>query len=183
VDNPYDGASASVTDVKQDLSSTETDPVAKLLGAHGTGQADLAKTPMRSNESISQKPTKRAPSGQLPRPRGRRMPHNLIEKRYRNNLNHQIEVLRDELPAFKSIVACTTDIEDTASLGGKWPSKAILIAAAVQYIGLLEQQRGHAMSRNALLYEQVAGLQEMVRCDDCAIVQYLEGMQPQILAA
>ncbi|KAK3612859.1 hypothetical protein LTR56_028203, partial [Elasticomyces elasticus] len=105
--------------------------------------------------------TKRAAGGEIIRPNGRRLPHNLIERRYRDNLNHQIEVLRNELPTFKSVVACTADTEDVTSLGGKWPSKAVVIAAAVQYIALLEKERGLANLRNTLLCEQLEGLQKL----------------------
>ncbi|KAK3616860.1 hypothetical protein LTR56_025675 [Elasticomyces elasticus] len=123
-----------------------------------------------TSTSTIQKRTRRS---DLARPKGRRMPHNLIERRYRDNLN-LIETLRDELPTFKSIVACTADMEDVT---GKWPSKAVVIAAAVQYIAQLTQERGHAIERNSLLRDQVEGLQKLVRCDDCAIVKYLETMQ------
>ncbi|KAK5697448.1 hypothetical protein LTR97_007586 [Elasticomyces elasticus] len=132
-------------------------------------------------EAGSQKLTKRTPEGELVRPKSRRLPHNLIERRYRDNLNHQIEVLRNELPTFKSIIACTEDTDDAVSLAGKWPSKAVIIAAAVQYIGELEQQRTQAGSRTTVLIEQVVGLQKLVRCDDCAIMKYMQDMQSQVL--
>ncbi|KAK3633807.1 hypothetical protein LTR56_015598 [Elasticomyces elasticus] len=132
-------------------------------------------------EAVSRESTKRTPGGELVRPKSRRLPHNLIERRYRDNLNHQIEVLRNELPTFKSIIACTEDTEDAVSLAGKWPSKAVIIAAAVQYIGELEQQRTQAGSRTTVLIEQVVGLQKLVRCDDCAIMKYMEDMQSQVL--
>ncbi|KAK4546251.1 hypothetical protein LTR86_011347, partial [Recurvomyces mirabilis] len=74
--------------------------------------------PSSSTNAVQRTTTKRAPGGEITRPKGRRLPHNLIERRYRDNLNRQIEVLRDELPTFKSIVAYTADIEDTTtSLG------------------------------------------------------------------
>ncbi|KAK5700339.1 hypothetical protein LTR17_023014 [Elasticomyces elasticus] len=142
-------------------------------------EAELAETPQAASVvNVSSRTSKRTAEGGIIRPKSRRLPHNLIERRYRDNLNHQIEVLRDELPTFKSIVACTGDIETTISLGAKWPSKAVVIVAAVQYIALLEQERGQVNARNTLLCEQVEGLQKLVRCDDCSIVKYLAGMQP-----
>ncbi|KAK5674128.1 hypothetical protein LTS10_013113 [Elasticomyces elasticus] len=146
-------------------------------------KAEPAETPQAASDvHASSRTTKRTAGGEIIRPKGRKLPHHLIERRYRDNLNHQIEVLRDELPTFKSIVACTADIEDTTSLGAKWPSKAVVIAAAVQYIALLEQERGQVNSRNTLLCEQVEGLQKLVRCDDCSIVNYLESMQPRMVS-
>ncbi|KAK0950543.1 hypothetical protein LTR91_025592 [Friedmanniomyces endolithicus] len=146
-------------------------------------QADLMETlqPLSDVNDV-QTSTKRAPTGELARPKARRMPHNLIERRYRDTLNHQIQVLRDELPTFKSIMACTADVEDATTLAGKWPSKAVVIAAAIQYIAQLELERGKGNARNSLLCEQVEGLQRLVRCDDCSIVKYLEAMQSRVLS-
>ncbi|KAK3615273.1 hypothetical protein LTR56_026687 [Elasticomyces elasticus] len=146
-------------------------------------KAEPAETPQAASDvHASSRTTKRTAGGEIIRPKGRKLPHHLIERRYRDNLNHQIEVLRNELPTFKSIVACTADIEDTTSVGAKWPSKAVVIAAAVQYIASLERERGQVNVRNTLLCEQVEGLQKLVRCDDCSIVNYLESMQPRMVS-
>ncbi|KAK0851261.1 hypothetical protein LTR87_018027 [Friedmanniomyces endolithicus] len=77
--------------------------------------------------------------------------------------------------------APASDIEDATALAGKWPSKAVVIAAAIQYIAQLELERGQANAQNSLLCEQVEGLQRLVRCDDCSIVKYLEAIQPRVL--
>ncbi|KAK3669473.1 hypothetical protein LTR78_010659 [Recurvomyces mirabilis] len=164
----YDNSSyPAASEVQQGQGSTDNDLAAWLPDATDTKQADLMEIPLPSSSTnaVQRTTTKRAPGGEITRPKGRRLPHNLIERRYRDNLNRQIEVLRDELPTFKSIVAYTADIEDTTtSLGA-----------------VLEQERGQATTRNTLLCEQVEGLQKLVRCDDCAIVKYLEGMQPRMV--
>ncbi|TKA67720.1 hypothetical protein B0A55_08986 [Friedmanniomyces simplex] len=127
----YDNSSfPAATEVQRAHDSKDVSWLPEIVN---TNQADLMETPQPlSDVKEAQKSKKRAPAGELVRPKGRRLPHNLIERRYRDNLNHQIEVLRDELPTFKSIVACTSDIEDATALGGKWPSKAVVIAAAIQ---------------------------------------------------
>ncbi|TKA83884.1 hypothetical protein B0A55_00123 [Friedmanniomyces simplex] len=182
-DHTYDNSSfPAITEVQRAHGSEDDDLTSRIPDTAGTSQADLMETPQPlSSVGDAQRTTKRAPGGELVRPKGRRLPHNLIERRYRDNLNHQIEVLRDELPTFKSIVACTADIEDPTALAGKWPSKAVVIAAAIQYIAQLEQERGKAITRNTLLCAQVEGLQKLVRCDDCSIVKYLEAMKPRVL--
>ncbi|KAK1082745.1 hypothetical protein LTR33_003707 [Friedmanniomyces endolithicus] len=160
----------------------DIDSAFRQQGVANTAQADLEETPQPlSDLNDVQTSTKRVPTGELARPKARRMPHSLIERRYRDNLNHQIEVLRNELPTFKSIITCTADIEDATALAGKWPSKAVVIAAAIQYIAQLELERGQANAQNSLLCEQVEGLQRLVRCDDCSIVKYLEAIQPRVL--
>ncbi|KAK3613053.1 hypothetical protein LTR22_028326, partial [Elasticomyces elasticus] len=152
----------AVIELQRDLSSMPAwQPDTKNI----TQQPDSMTTSLPTSADSSQRTsTKRSAGGELVRSKSRRLPHNLIERRYRDNLNHQIDILRDELPTFKAVVACNAaDIEDTIAspLAGKWPSKAVVIAAAIQYIGLLEQQRGQAMSRNTLLCGQVAGLQKL----------------------
>ncbi len=160
----------------------DIDSAFRQQGVANTAQADLEETPQPlSDLNDVQTSTKRVPTGELARPKARRMPHSLIERRYRDNLNHQIEVLRNELPTFKSIITCTADIEDATALAGKWPSKAVVIAAAIQYIAQLELERGQANAQKSLLCEQVEGLQRLVRCDDCSIVKYLEAIQPRVL--
>ncbi|KAK3614900.1 hypothetical protein LTR56_026935 [Elasticomyces elasticus] len=180
----YDKISTpAVIEFQQDLSSMPAwQPDIKNIAQQPSSVTTSLPT---CADSLQRTSTKRSAGGELVRPKSRRLPHNLIERRYRDNLNHQIDILRDELPTFKAVVTCNAaDVEDTtvSPLAGKWPSKAVVIAAAIQYIGLLEQQRGQAMSRNTLLCGQVAGLQRLVRCDDCAIVKYMEGLQPQMLA-
>ncbi|KAK3109448.1 hypothetical protein LTR53_017289, partial [Teratosphaeriaceae sp. CCFEE 6253] len=116
----YDNSSyLAASEVQYAQGSTDNDLAAWLPDATDTKQANLMEIPLPSSSTnaVLRTTTKRA-LGEIARPKGRRLPHNLIERRYRDNLNHQIEVLRDELPTFKSIVACTADIEDTTtSLG------------------------------------------------------------------
>lgn len=104
-----------------------------------------------------------------------RVPHNLVERRYRDNLNNQIESLRLTLPSLKDAQPCTDiALEDTSS--PRMPSKAVIISTAATYIKDMENERTRLLAANKALQEQVAGLQKLVRCDDCNILQYLNTM-------
>ncbi|KAK3661373.1 hypothetical protein LTR22_007580 [Elasticomyces elasticus] len=183
IDAAYDNTSY-VSPAQGFKASTSPDSDAWLFDVPAAKVEPVETPPPATAVPTSSTTTKRTAAGDIIRPKSRRLPHNLIERRYRDNLNHQIEVLRNELPNFKSIVACSAgdDIEDQ-SLGSKWPSKAVVIAAAVQYIASLEQERSQADARNKLLCKQVDGLQKLVKCDDCSIVKYLESMQPRMVSA
>jgi hypothetical protein len=110
-----------------------------------------------------------------------RVPHNLIERRYRDNLNSQIEALRLVVPSLKDACDCAyPDVEESgvATVApAKLPSKAVIISTAVDYVKQLEQEKAKLTTATKVLQEQVAGLQKLVRCDDCAILQYLASLQ------
>ncbi|KAK4508555.1 hypothetical protein PRZ48_002294 [Zasmidium cellare] len=109
-----------------------------------------------------------------PQSRGR-VPHNLVERRYRDNLNNQIESLRLTLPSLKDAQPCTDiTLEDTSS--PRMPSKAVIISTAATYIKDMENERTRLLAANKALQEQVSGLQKLVRCDDCNVLQYLNTM-------
>lgn len=104
-----------------------------------------------------------------------RVPHNLVERRYRDNLNNQIESLRLTLPSLKDAQPCTDiTLEDTSS--PRMPSKAVIISTAATYIKDMENERTRLLAANKALQEQVCGLQKLVRCDDCNVLQYLNTM-------
>ncbi len=105
-------------------------------------------------------------------PRGRhRLPHNLVERRYRNHLNGQIDALRLVVPSVRDDID-EADVEDS-SVPLRPPSKADIIGAGTAHIKALESEKARMFERNIKLQEQVAGLQKLVKCDDCSILQYL----------
>ncbi|GIZ47822.1 hypothetical protein CKM354_001090300 [Cercospora kikuchii] len=105
----------------------------------------------------------------------RRIPHTIIERRYRDNLNTQIETLRLSLPSLKNAYVCSPDVEDSA-LPPRLPSKAMIIATAATYIKELEQERQAAMEAVGNLQQQVVDLQKLIQCNDCSILQYLQAV-------
>lgn len=107
-------------------------------------------------------------------PRGR-VPHNLVERRYRDNLNNQIEALRLTLPSLRDAQPCLDALEDPS--GPRMPSKAVIISTAASYIRDMENERARLLAANTALQEQVSSLKKLVGCDDCSILQYLNAMQ------
>ncbi|KEZ43200.1 Uncharacterized protein SAPIO_CDS4873 [Scedosporium apiospermum] len=91
--------------------------------------------------------------------------HNMIEKRYRNNLNDKIAALRDAVPSLR--VAAyrlengqtpeDAELEDdvTSELGGLAPAqklnKATILSKAAEYILHLERKNKELADENALL--------------------------------
>jgi hypothetical protein len=63
-----------------------------------------------------------------------RVPHNQVERKYREGLNSEIEKLR-------SVVPTLPQSNDSGVIGQPKPSKAIVLAAAVDYIKSTERER------------------------------------------
>ncbi|KAK6402457.1 hypothetical protein LTR95_019070, partial [Oleoguttula sp. CCFEE 5521] len=68
-----------------------------------------------------------------------RVPHSVVERRYRNNLRSQLDTLTSKVPVLKESYPSALDIEDS-SRSIKCPSKAVVISAAVRHIGRLEAE-------------------------------------------
>lgn len=66
-------------------------------------------------------------------PSSRRMAHNLVERRYRDALNSELERLRRAIPHIRGLDSETPD-------GRPRPSKATVLAAATDYIKRLERE-------------------------------------------
>jgi len=75
-----------------------------------------------------------APSSSDKPPMKRRMAHNLVEKRYRNTINSEMERLRQMVPHVVTIDAQTPN-------GRSKASKATVLSSAVRYIQELEADR------------------------------------------
>ena len=140
--------------------------------------------PRQSTGSSSNANVKPKAEDQQPKPRKhwssvqrRRVPHHVVERRYRDNLNGQIEALRTCIPSL-AVDECSimSDVED-GPLPTKLPSKASVIATAQTYIKELEEQQVRLLSDAGALRGQVAGLQKLVRCEDCSVVQYVNSLQ------
>lgn len=115
----------------------------------------------------------------------KRLPHHVIERRYRENLNTQIEQLRAAVPSTTS--PCQNlDMEDigptyasasqnaAATNNGIRPlSKAGVIAHAAEYMRQLSTQNDEVEKRNAELRMTVEALRRLVNCEGCGVVQQL----------
>lgn len=105
-----------------------------------------------------------------------RVPHNLVERRYRDNLNNQIELLRLTLPSLRDAQPCTAaDYEDVSS--PRMPSKAVIIQTAASYIQDMQNERTRLLDANQALQEQITSLQRLIQCDDSNVLQYVNAMR------
>jgi len=95
----------------------------------------------------------------------------------RNSINGHLEALKNVLPAFQEQQqSCErdADIEDLAS--APKPSKGAILAGAVALIKRQRREKKKLEQENALLKQQVKGLQALVKCEDCSLMQYVVGL-------
>lgn len=107
----------------------------------------------------------------------RRLPHNQIERKYRESLNTQLESLRRVVPALqqKQRACNAADIEDLPAPSK--PSKAVVLASATAYIKQMEKDKMSLQDENQLLRSRVKALQALVKCDDCSLMQYVRDLR------
>ncbi|KAK4948156.1 Clr6 histone deacetylase associated PHD protein-2 Cph2 [Elasticomyces elasticus] len=106
-----------------------------------------------------------------PTPAAKKRPHNIIEKRYRANLNDKIAELRDSVPALritKKSKAKDSGKEDSEEedLDGLSPSnklnKASILTKAVEYIRHLEFRTKRLEEENKSLKERLETLDKVI---------------------
>ncbi|KAK0653917.1 Transcription factor CPH2 [Lasiodiplodia hormozganensis] len=103
----------------------------------------------------------------------RRLPHNQVERKYRESLNTQLDSLRRVVPALQqSSRGCEGgDIEDLPTPSK--PSKAVVLASATAYIKQMEKDKKQLADENQLLRTRIKALQALVKCEDCSLMQYV----------
>jgi hypothetical protein len=94
------------------------------------------------------------------------VPHSLVERRYRNHLNGQIEALRLVVPSVRDDVDVPDGEDSSVSL--RPASKADILSAAITHIKSLESDKARLLYLNNKLHEQVEALQKLVECEDCS---------------
>ena len=107
----------------------------------------------------------------------RRLPHNQVERKYRESLNTQLDSLRRVVPSLQQNArGCDgADIEDLPTPSK--PSKAVILASATAHIKQQEKDKKALADENALLRARVKALQALVKCDDCSLMQYVMDMK------
>jgi hypothetical protein len=106
-----------------------------------------------------------ASSAQLPQ---HRLAHNVIEKRYRTNLNDKISALRDSIPALRAMCRSSSDEGDCGAedLEGLAPAqkinKGVVMAKATEYIKHLEKQNNRMEQEILELRTRVANMETML---------------------
>jgi Helix-loop-helix DNA-binding domain len=103
----------------------------------------------------------------------RRLPHNQVERKYRESLNTQLDSLRRVVPALQQSprVCDGADIEDLPAPSK--PSKAVVLASATAYIKQMEKEKKQLADENTLLRTRIKALQSLVKCEDCSLMQYV----------
>jgi hypothetical protein len=120
-------------------------------------------------------PCRTSRKGQVPAPavtHSTRTPHHLIERRYRDKLQSELDNLTSKIPAWEKESLIGTDIEN-AEVALKSRSKASAIAAAAKHIESLKRDNESKALFVKTLQGQIEGLQKLVHCDDCAIMRCL----------
>jgi len=94
--------------------------------------------------------------------------HNMIEKRYRNNLNDKIAALRDAVPSLR-IMSKSARGEDTTEdrqeLHGLTPAhklnKATVLSKATEYIRHLEKRHSRLQEENSTMRARIAAFEKL----------------------
>lgn len=123
-------------------------------------------------------PSSRPSTSPQPHPPPRKITHNIIEKRYRTNLNDKITALRDTVPLLRFMArrverdggemdeAEAIAADEDESMGGLPPAhklnKATVLSKATEYIGHLERSNGVLVRESHHLRSRVAGLEIML---------------------
>jgi len=93
-----------------------------------------------------------------------RLPHNQVERKYRESLNSQLDSLRRVVPSLqqsRSPICDGADIEDLSA--PTKPSKALVLASATAYIKQMEKEKRQLIDENAVLRSKVKALQSLVK--------------------
>ncbi|ODV78884.1 uncharacterized protein CANTADRAFT_51014 [Suhomyces tanzawaensis NRRL Y-17324] len=160
---PADGHSTtmSTTSYSQDSHSNEISPHQPSISSVHTSPEPIKSEKMESPVIASKK-------SKITKPKAKeKTSHNVIEKKYRTNINSKILMLRDAVPSLR-IAAGSKDVS-LADLEGLTPAsklnKASVLTKATEYIKHLE-------SKNELLRQQNIQLQKLLQEADSKPVQY-----------
>jgi hypothetical protein len=75
-----------------------------------------------------------------------RIPHNKVERKYREGLNSKLEKLRRAVPTL-------LQSHDRSGIGQSKPSKSMIIAAAIKHIEMITQERDMLQKENGAIKE------------------------------
>ncbi len=134
---------------------------------HGSSEIPPTPQPANSGQRLSRTIRNVNPGKDL-----RRTAHNMVEKRYRVNLNGKIAALRDSLPRFRARVARVSGNVDgamgmnhttattTSSSSASRVGKGEVLTDAVEYIRQLEGRIRNMAAENSALRARMAAIQE-----------------------
>ncbi|KXH41555.1 helix-loop-helix DNA-binding domain-containing protein [Colletotrichum salicis] len=149
---------------------------------HQTQQRTSPRTNDLKRKSSASSASSRSASPEPPARRTKhaepsKNPHNMIEKRYRVNINEKIIALRDAVPSLRCVVQQTENPHATAEsdeafdvveeLGGLMPArklnKATILSKATEYISHLEKKNSQLWKENEELEKRLAEAQQWQR--------------------
>jgi hypothetical protein len=160
---------------RSESDTSMNEPSGRQLQSNHTTASPAENQHRMKSETSEDSPNKESPrdtEDHKPKSR-RRLPHNQVERKYRESLNTQLESLRRVVPSLQQNQgACDgADIEDLPTPSK--PSKAVILASATAYIKQQEKDRKSLADENQLLKARVKALQALVKCDDCSLMQYV----------
>ncbi|KAI4644955.1 hypothetical protein J4E93_005754 [Alternaria ventricosa] len=82
--------------------------------------------------------------------RSKRLPHNQVERKYREGLNSELERLRQSVPILRQS-------DEVGAVGQPKPSKAMILASAIEYIQSIEKERDALIEENDRLRRERFG--------------------------
>lgn len=150
---------------KSSPSSTDN-PGTSVSSLSPAPEAPPRKKAGRKRKSSSGDESKSA-SGASPEdgPPVKKTSHNVIEKRYRNNLNDKIQELRDSVPSLRAM-SRPGGGDESEDLEGLTPAhklnKATVLAKATEYIKHLEKRNKNAITEMDALKTRLAALEKSV---------------------
>lgn len=103
----------------------------------------------------------------------RRVPHSQVEKKYRENVNSQLEALRRAVPFSGNDSSGTYDIEDLGA-STRQPSKATILSNATSYIKQLEKENERMLEDVANLKAQNRTLQLVLNGNSASLLNSIE---------
>jgi hypothetical protein len=160
---------------RSESSTSMNEPSGRQSHSQDTTESPSDNRQRMKSETTDDSPPKESPQqaeDQKPKSR-RRLPHNQVERKYRESLNTQLDSLRRVVPSLQQNGANYdgADIEDLPTPSK--PSKAVILASATAYIKQQEKDKKQLTDENQLLRARIKALQALVKCDDCSLMQYV----------
>jgi hypothetical protein len=91
--------------------------------------------------------------------RAKRLPHNQVERKYREGLNSELERLRRSVPMLRQS-------DEAGAIGQPKPSKAMILSSAIEYIQSIEKERDALIEENDRLRRNLQGAPSQNNWDD-----------------
>jgi len=134
-------------------------------GAPAPPRTKKRKTSSEEGSEGNQQPGSTASGGSRKQPK--KTAHNMIEKRYRTNLNDKIAALRDSVPSLRVMAGTARlgDDDEEVDLEGLAPAhklnKATVLAKATEYIRHLEKRNKRLLEENDQLKNRLNAFEKL----------------------